>query len=107
MLESLLPGLENLLGAWLARLEGKVAQHEARYGVASEETSRGGKKLRRPVKTDLDAGRPSVILLGARLTSDRQLCRTLIQRATSLLRRQPTFAGPERRRSVSRAPEYC
>lgn len=106
MLEKLLPGLENLLGVWLARLETKVAVHEVRYGRASAESVDRPKKSRRSVKADLDVGKPSVILLGARLNSDRQLCQTLIRRAVSLLRDGPSSLRVDRRR-VSRAPEYC
>jgi hypothetical protein len=107
-LEKLLPGLEKRLGGWLARLEATVAVHEARYGVATEQTSGRPNKLRRPIEADLDAGKPSVILLGARLKSDRRFCETLIRRATTLLglKRSAPRRG-KKRRSVSRLPEYC
>lgn len=107
-LEKLVPGLEKGLGAWLARLEAKVAVLEAGYGFASEETSDSPKKTRRPVETDLDAGRPSVILLGARLKSDRRFCRTLIGRAVSIVRgKPPAPRRGKKRRPVSRLSEYC
>jgi hypothetical protein len=107
VLEKCLPGLEKLLCAWLRRLEAKVAGHELWYGQATAPTSRGAKEFRRQVKADLDVGEPSVIVLGARLNSDRKLCRTLMRRATALLRdKQQPQRGPDSRR-VPRVPEYC
>jgi hypothetical protein len=106
LLERLLPRLEELLGVWLARLEAKVTTHEIRYDHASEDASARPQKQRRAVKADLDIGKPSVILLGARLNSDRQFCRTLMRRAAGLLRER-RYTLRRDPRQVSRVAEYC
>lgn len=85
LLERLLPRLEELLADRLNRLESKVAVHECRYGCSAALTTGKSTKRRQPVDAELAAGSPSVILLGARLRTDQQFCRTLIHRAAALL----------------------
>jgi hypothetical protein len=85
-LERLIPRLEELLYRRLQRLETKVVKHELRDGLS---TSRLACKVmckpQRAIDVDLGAGRPSVILLGARLKADQRYCRTLIQRAAAIV----------------------
>lgn len=86
LLERLVPRLEQLLLGKLERLEAVVAFEESlRGGRDSAISARTANRPRRAAG-ELDAGRPSVILLGARLKSHRKYCRKLIQRASSLVR---------------------
>ena len=87
MLQKLLPRLEELLFDRLQRLEAKLALHESRQGPsASARMGDSSKKPRRAVATDLGIGEPSVIVLGARLQSDRRYCHALILRAAQVVR---------------------
>jgi hypothetical protein len=84
LLERLVPRLETLLFNRLQRLESRVARHESRYGMAV--SAEHSKKPRRALDVDLSAGKPSVVLLGARLKADQQFGRGLLSRVTAILR---------------------
>jgi hypothetical protein len=87
MLEKLVPRLERSLYNRLERLEAKVTIHESRtIKSAPRSTSNCLKKPRRPLEAELSVSQPSVILLGARLRSDREYCRHLIHSAAAIIR---------------------
>jgi hypothetical protein len=86
-LEKWVPRLEEQLYRRLERLEVKVVKYELRQGTSQPgRTCREMRKPSRPVKADLGIGRPSVVVLGARLRSDQRYCRTLIERVAAVLR---------------------
>ena len=83
VLETLIPRLEEQLSRRLERLEGNVAKYELQRSQSRRSCATMREPQRR-VDPDLGAGRPSVIVLGARLRSDQRYCRTLIGRAVAV-----------------------
>lgn len=87
VLERLIPRLEDLLYRWLERLEVRIVMYELRQGLSTARPR--CKAMNRPrcvVDTAMDVGRPSVVVLGARLKADQRYCRTLIKRGMAIIR---------------------
>lgn len=78
LLERVVPGLEEVLYRKLERLDVKVTMHALREGVSTPPPTCAAMKRPRPaVQAELPAGRPSVIVLGARLNSDKRFAMRL------------------------------
>ena len=99
LLERVISRLEQALYRRLERLDANVAMHESWIGL-SKPRSTATKQRRRAVQTGLAEIPPSVIVLGARLTSDKRFCKTLIQRVVGIfyesLARRIASVGPAR-----------
>lgn len=91
-LEKWVPRLEEQLYRRLERLEVKVTSYEPQQGPSqSRPPCAAMRKPQRRVDTELGIGRPSVVVLGARLRSDQRYCRTLMERVAAVVR--AGFAG--------------
>lgn len=87
-MESWIPWLEEQLFRRLQRLENKIARHELQRGQTESRRDRAAmRKPQRPVDAQPSIGRPSVVVLGARLRSDQRYCRTLIERVATVIYR--------------------
>ena len=85
LLERVVPRLEETLYRKLERLDVKVTRHALRAGFSTPRANFTATKPQRPaVRAAHAAGRTSVIVLGARLNSDKRFCQAMIRRVVGM-----------------------
>lgn len=85
LLARIVPRLEELLASRLDRLETKIVAHEAHTELTGKPGRNNSKRPLRATRAGLSPGRPSVVVVGARLRSDQRFCWALIQRVVSVI----------------------
>lgn len=85
LLARIVPRLEELLASRLDRLESKIVAHEAHTELTGKPGKNNSKRPPRATAPGLSPGRPSVVVIGARLRSDQRFCWALIQRVISVI----------------------